>query len=201
MELSGTYDDANADMSVSGVILCGGAGSRLGGADKPLLPVNGAPMVEHVMTAMVPCVDDVMISCNRNLDRYSEYGHQIVVDEVVNRGPLEGLRCALLNCRNDQLLCAPGDSPSVSVEVFERLLTPVSGASKPLVKVAFDGHRQQNLFCLMHRSVLPVVEAQLLKDERSISTFLERCEAVSVDCSDLASCFVNINHPSDIEGL
>ena len=184
---------------ITGVILCGGAGSRLAGADKPLLSVEGEPMVERVMRSMLPCVDEVVISCNRNLDRYRTYGHRIIVDEVADQGPLEGLRCALLQCRTDWLMSAPGDCPFVNQTIFERLRSVDIGSAQ--VKVAFDGHRQQNLFCLMHRSVGEVVSSQLSKGVRSVSKFLDLCDTACVDCSDLASGFLNVNEPSDMERL
>ena len=141
----------------------------------------------------------MVISCNRNLDRYRTYGHRIIVDEVADQGPLEGLRCALLQCRTDWLMSAPGDCPFVNQTIFERLRSVDIGSAQ--VKVAFDGHRQQNLFCLMHRSVGEVVSSQLSKGVRSVSKLLDLCDTACVDCSDLSSGFLNVNEPSDMERL
>ena len=158
-------------------------------------------MVKHVLAAMSPCVDQVMLSCNRNLETYRALGHRVVTDDVPGIGPLEGIRCALTYCESDWLLCAPGDSPRVTSEVFERLLLKGSGQGDRLAAVAFDGQRQQNLFSLMHRSVLSVLESELAKGHRSVYQFLDRCGAEQVDCADLAPGFVNINQPSDWDGL
>lgn len=186
--------------TVAGVILCGGAGSRMSGMDKPLMEVQGVPMVEHVLSAMSPCVDHVIISCNRNLERYRELGHRLVTDEVQGIGPLEGIRSALLHCETDWLLCAPGDCPRVTTEIFERLLA-VSATGDTLAAVAFDGERQQNLFSLLHRSLMSTVESQLAEGVRSVYRVLDRCGAVRVDCADLAPGFVNINESSDLDAL
>ena len=69
-----------APRDITGVILAGGRGSRLGGVDKGLVPLHGRPLIEHVIDALRPQVGALLISANRNHDIYASYGYPVVAD-------------------------------------------------------------------------------------------------------------------------
>src|SRR5260370_42665917 len=81
---------------ISGVILAGGQGRRMGSVDKGLRELRGKPMVAWALERFMPQVDEVIINANQNLDIYARFGHRVVADEICGyAGPLAGLHCAL----------------------------------------------------------------------------------------------------------
>ena len=180
---------------VSGVILCGGAGTRMGHRDKPLIVTNDLPLVAHIAHATRPCVTRLMISCNRNFDAYAPYADVLIKDRDVGRGPLEGIRAALSACTTNWLLVSAGDCPKMTVGLFEHLLR----GEGPGALVAFDGTTQQNLFCVLGKQHLAVAETALASGSTAIHRFLALCQATRVDCTDYAAQFANMNRTSDLE--
>ena len=69
-------------MSVSGIILAGGLGRRMGGVDKGLQLLHGKPMIEHVLERLRPQVGEIVINANQNLERYAAFGHRVVSDRI-----------------------------------------------------------------------------------------------------------------------
>ena len=81
---------------VTGVVLAGGLGRRMGGVDKGLQGLDGRPMVAHVIERMLPQVEELLINANQNLDRYAAFGHRVVADSIEGfAGPLAGLERGL----------------------------------------------------------------------------------------------------------
>ena len=74
---------------VSGIVLAGGLGRRMGGVDKGLQPLHGKAMVEHVLARLAPQVDEIVINANQNLEIYRAFGYRVVSDEIGGfAGPL-----------------------------------------------------------------------------------------------------------------
>lgn len=97
---------------VAAVILAGGQGRRMGGADKGLLDYRGRPLVEWVLDALAPQVAEILISANRNLDRYARYGRRVLPDALPDfPGPLAGVLAALDAVDTEWLLAVPCDTP------------------------------------------------------------------------------------------
>ncbi|MDP2253153.1 MAG: NTP transferase domain-containing protein, partial [Thiobacillus sp.] len=71
-----------ASVRVAAVILAGGQGRRMGGADKGLIDYRGRPLVEWALAALAPQVGEILISANRNLDLYAAYGHRVLPDTM-----------------------------------------------------------------------------------------------------------------------
>ncbi|MFN2644084.1 MAG: NTP transferase domain-containing protein, partial [Burkholderiales bacterium] len=69
---------------MSGIVLAGGLGRRMGGVDKGLQLLHSKPMIEHVLTRLAPQVDDIVINANQNHDRYAAFGHRVVADGIGN---------------------------------------------------------------------------------------------------------------------
>src|SRR5258706_15330656 len=96
---------------ITGVILAGGRGQRMGGVDKGLRELRGKPMVSWVLERLVPQVDEVLINANQNLETYRAFGHPVIEDEVRGfAGPLAGLHCALSAARHPLVVSVPCDS-------------------------------------------------------------------------------------------
>ena len=88
----------NSDKKISCIILAGGKGKRVGGVDKGLLEYKNKPLIEHTINALTPQVDDIIISANRNIERYKDYAKKVISDESEDYlGPLAGIDAALTN--------------------------------------------------------------------------------------------------------
>ena len=85
----------NRELNVTGLILAGGAGRRVGKRDKGLIPWQGQALVAHVSNVLRPQVSELLISCNRNFSQYEEFSDLIIADHRQNfQGPLAGLDAA-----------------------------------------------------------------------------------------------------------
>lgn len=102
-------------------ILAGGEGSRLGGRDKAWLERDGKPQVMHLIDALAPQVDAVMVSANRNAERYLAHGLRAVHDRIAGIGPLGGLHALAAECRSAWLLTVPVDAVTLPADLIESL--------------------------------------------------------------------------------
>ena len=183
--------------AVTGVVLAGGRGARMGGADKGLVEMAGRPMVEHVLAALERQAGAVVVNANRSADRYARYGHPVVPDRLGGfQGPLAGMASALEAAATDLVLAAPCDSPLVSPALGPRLHAALA-AREANVAVAHDGERLHPVFVLLRRSVLPGLEAFLARGERKIDRWLAEEKTEVVDFSDLPGMFLNVNREED----
>jgi molybdenum cofactor guanylyltransferase len=182
---------------VTGLVLAGGLGRRMGGEDKGLVELAGRPMVEHVLDALQPQVGPVLINANRNLDRYAAYGHPIVSDTLQGYlGPLAGMLSALLRLETGYLATVPCDAPLIAADLVGRLYTRCVAVDAELA-VAADGERVQPVFLLLRASVTPALDAYLAGGGRKIDAWFTQVRSTTVDFSDRADTFVNVNDPDE----
>src|SRR5688572_30668694 len=107
---------------ITGLILAGGRGIRMGGADKGLVLLGNRPMVEHVIIRLHPQVGELLINANRNHARYAEFGYRIVSDtHEESLGPLAGMVSGLQVAKTDYIVTTPCDSPLLSDTLVARL--------------------------------------------------------------------------------
>ena len=186
--------------AVTGLILAGGAGSRMGGADKGLLPYQNRPLVAHVIDRLAPQVDNLLISANRNLDAYAAFGYPVLTDSLGDyQGPLAGLAVGLSACTTPWLVTCSCDCPALPGDLVARLLatTEIQGASSAVATVA---GRMQPTFLLCRREMLPALEAYLAAGDRKMGGWCREQGAMEVNFSD-ASAFDNLNTPNELLGL
>jgi molybdopterin-guanine dinucleotide biosynthesis protein A len=190
---------APQNTTVTGVILCGGSGTRMGGTDKPLVRFRGAPMVEQVVKRLLPQVNQVVISANRNLHTYATLGRVITDSPMESRSPLTGVVRAFQEVTSEWLMVCPGDAPLLDTSLVARLqvAAPAQGAA-----FCHDGDRAQVLHVLLHRSLEPMLAAYLDGGHRSVEGWLNtlsRDRVVMVDCRDIATSFRNVNTADDLD--
>jgi molybdenum cofactor guanylyltransferase len=181
--------------AITGVILCGGDGRRMGGVDKPLLLLGGRPLVAHVHTALAPHVSRIVVSANRNRESYAPYG-DVVADRAIGRGPLEGVASALAQVDTPWAFCCPGDSPRFDGRLVTRLAAAIDDGDAAYPS---DGLQPQYLFLLLRTALRAELEAWLESGGRAVHRFLATRKAVAVDASDLAPAFLNVNEPADLQ--
>jgi molybdopterin-guanine dinucleotide biosynthesis protein A len=175
------------------VILAGGSGRRMGGADKGLLPFHGRPMIEWVLERLAPQVGEVLINANQNLDRYAVYGYRVVPDEVEgSAGPLAGLHRGMKEALSPLIATVPCDSPFLPLDLVQRLARPVSSDQAQL-SVARTGTRAHPVFCVARRDLLPHLERFLAEGGRKFDAWYSSLRTVEVAFDDQPEAFENLN--------
>jgi len=182
-----------ARANITGVILAGGQALRLGGRDKGLLPFGGRPLVEWVIAALAPQVGSLLISANRNLERYAGYGLPVVADlDPDFQGPLAGFRSAMNAARTPWILTLPCDGPYPAPDLAARLAQARYVQDGDLA-VATDGQRMQPVHALLPVALAADLDGYLASGERKITRWYARHRVALADLHDRPECFLNIN--------
>lgn len=183
--------------TITALVLCGGKGRRMGGMDKGLILLHGRPLIEHVLEAIKPQVGQVMISANRNSDRYRHYGHRIVADGLPDfQGPLAGFASGLAQLETPYLLTLPCDGPRVPGDLARRLMEALESQHAELA-VAHDGIRLQPVYALLHSNLHASLSAFLEGAERRIDRWYLQHTTALADFSDRPHAFRNVNTPEE----
>jgi molybdopterin-guanine dinucleotide biosynthesis protein A len=139
---------------ITGVVLAGGRGSRMGGADKGLQNFNGMPLALHTLMRLQPQVGEMMINANRNLGAYESFGVPVWPDVLADYpGPLAGFLTALERCETGWLVTVPCDTPLFPQDLVARLARAAEQRGAEIAMAAAreeDGQvRPQPVFCLI----------------------------------------------------
>jgi molybdopterin-guanine dinucleotide biosynthesis protein A len=186
---------------ITGVILAGGQGRRMGSVDKGLKPLRGKPMVQWVLERFVPQVDEVLINANQNLETYAQYGHKVVPDEIGGfAGPLAGLHRGLSTATHDLIATVPCDSPFLPLDLIARLYAALHEQQADLA-VARTGDQPHPVFCLCRKSVLPGLTTFLESGGRKIDAWYAALKVTEVLFDDDAEAFSNINTAEELRAF
>jgi molybdopterin-guanine dinucleotide biosynthesis protein A len=148
-----------ATTDITGIVLAGGRGSRMGGADKGLQNFNGIPLALHTLMRLSPQVGDAMVNANRNLAAYESFGVPVWPDALADYpGPLAGFLTGLERCETPWLVTVPCDTPLFPFDLVARL---AQAADEQQVEIAMaaareeDGQlRTQPVFCLLRADLM-----------------------------------------------
>jgi molybdenum cofactor guanylyltransferase len=176
--------------SITGLVLAGGQGARVGGADKGLLELHGLPLIEHALGRLAPQVSSVMISANRNLDRYRMLVPRVVSDAAVGsepfRGPLAGIHAGLSHSPTAWLAVVPCDAPQLPRTLVARLADAINTRGVLAACARADG-RMQSVFCLLATALVASLAAYMARGGRAVHGWLTDVGAVAVDFEDAAA--------------
>ena len=150
---------------ITGLILAGGRGSRMGGVDKGLQTFNGMPLALHTLTRlqMGGGVGSVMINANRNLSAYESFGASVWPDGMADyAGPLAGFLTGLERCETPYLVTVPCDTPLLPLDLVQRLAQALKAADADIAMAAAPETdkagqvqvRPQPVFCLLRVELL-----------------------------------------------
>jgi molybdopterin-guanine dinucleotide biosynthesis protein A len=188
-------------IEVTGVVLAGGQGSRMGGVDKGLQPFRGRPMAAHAVERFAPQVDELLVNANRNVEEYARFGHRVISDEIAGfAGPLAGFERGLAHAAGELVATVPCDSPFLPPDLVSRLRRALEANGADLA-VAKTGDRSHPVFCLMRRSVHGSLGEFLARGERKIDRWYAALHVVEVPFDDEAEAFLNINTREELADL
>ena len=179
--------------SVTGLILAGGKGSRMGGVDKGLQAFRGRRLVDHVYERFAPQVGGIIINANQNHEEYRTFGVRVVSDAIGGyAGPLAGLHAGLSVSKRPFLASVPCDSPFLPADLIERLYQRIDETGAELA-VAKTGEQPHPVFSLMRRGVLDHLTEFLKSGGRKIDAWYATLNVVEVGFDDEPGAFSNIN--------
>jgi len=188
-------------IEVTGVVLAGGQGSRMGSVDKGLQPFRGRPMVAHVIERLAPQVDEILVNANRNAAEYARFGHRVIADAIPGfAGPLAGFERGLAHASGTLVATVPCDSPFLPADLVARLRAALERVRADLA-VAKTGAQAHPVFCLMRRSVHASLAEFLAGGERKIDRWYASLAVAEVPFDDEPEAFLNINTREELAHL
>ena len=183
--------------AITGVILAGGLGQRMGGIQKGLQVYAGQPLVVHVAQRLAPQVQSVLINANQVMDAYRNLGFPVFSDFFTGyAGPLAGLHAALVQADTDLVITVPCDSPHLPADLVTRLLSALS-STQAEVAIARTHEREHPVFCLCKRSLHVSLLVSLENGERRFLQWFRQQNGVVVEFEDEAA-FRNFNTLADL---
>jgi molybdenum cofactor guanylyltransferase len=196
---------------ITGVVLAGGQGQRMGGVDKGWLLFREEPLVVHAIRRLEPQVGALLINANRELTRYRALGNPVVSDDKANNGttpyagPLAGVLAAMRACTTPWMVTVPCDSPLLPGDLVARMVEAVVQANMtPSLATATTPsagvHSAHPVFSLWHRSLEISLSAYLDGGGRSMHQWLRQEGALHVPFEDTAP-FANLNTMQELEEL
>ena len=189
---------------ITGLILAGGRGSRMGGVDKGLQNHRGIPLAMHALMRLERQVGHIMINANRNLGAYDAFGVPVWPDALADYpGPLAGFLAGLERCETQYLVTVPCDTPDFPEDLVERLAAALEANDAEIAMAATrgaEGTQVQPVFCLMHASVMESLVRFTQAGQRKIDKWTAQHRCVEVPFDDEAA-FFNANTMQELQSL
>ena len=195
---------------ITGLVLAGGLGTRMGRSDKGMLSLHGQPLVRHVLQRLAPQVGQLAISANAHAAAYARFGLPVWPDLLPGQlGPLAGLHSGMQHARTPYLLTVPCDSPLLPPDLAARLAAGLREHDADLAIAvteeldAATGRRVRRphpVFCLVKTSALPQLDAYLAAGERRMRTWHGPLKLAEV-LFENGAAFGNLNTPAELAAL
>jgi molybdopterin-guanine dinucleotide biosynthesis protein A len=198
---------------ITGLILAGGRGSRMGGVDKGLQNFNGIPLALHTLMRLGPQVESVMVNANRNLSAYESFGASVWPDASADfAGPLSGFLVGLERAETPYVLTVPCDTPRLPLDLAERLAAALVREDADIAMAAApetddQGQTQirtQPVFCLMKIEMSESLVKFTHAGGRKIDAWTAQHKTVVVPFdapSDDPLAFANVNTLNELQAL
>ena len=197
-----------ARSEITGLVLAGGRGQRMGGVDKGLQPWRGRPLVDHALAGLAPQVASLLISANRNVADYARRGVPVLVDGDGDfDGPLAGILAGLRRSTTPWLAVVPCDAPRLPADLVARLAQAIAAAG-PGTAGAFVQRREaatarwhaEPVCALLSVTLAPAVAAFLAGGGRKVEAFHDRPGIVRAGFERAGddAAFANFNRPEEL---
>ena len=183
---------------ITGLVLAGGQGRRMGTVDKGLVELDGRALALHVIERLAPQVGRVIVNANQNLERYAAFGHPVVADAIAGfAGPLAGLHAGMSAAITPFIATSPCDSPFLPADLVARLASAFDERAIDIA-VARTFEQPHPVFSLVRRAVQPHLEAFLRSGGRKIDAWYGSLRIAEVAFDDEADAFRNINTVAEL---
>lgn len=187
-------------LPLTGLVLAGGIGLRMGGVEKALLSLHGRPLLAHVVDRLRPQVDEILVNANGDAAQFSGFGDRVIRDEIDGRvGPLAGLHAGLMQAAHAWVLAVPCDAPRLPHDLGARLMQAIQAHGAELA-VARAAGRLHPVFCLVSTALATPLRDYLAEGGRAVMGWIDTRRSVIVSFDD-ADAFTNVNTPEDLAAL
>ncbi len=198
---------------ITGIVLAGGRGTRMGGVDKGLQLYNGLPLAKHAIQQLMPQVGFLLINANRNLEIYEAWGQQfsahVIVDGLADfAGPLAGFLAGMQSCKTPFLMTVPCDTPRFPNDLVARLSEAMIQNNADIAMVSSPDDegvlRHQPVFCLIKRELATSLKIFTDAGGRKIGAWASQHKLVRVNFNqthDDPKAFYNANTLADLQQL
>jgi molybdopterin-guanine dinucleotide biosynthesis protein A len=188
-------------MKVTGVIQAGGRSTRMGGRPKALMELGGRPIIERVLAALAPAVDDVLVVTNTP-ELYAFLGLPMVADVYPDHGSLGGIYSGLKAAGGQAAFTVACDMPFLHSEIVKLVAERAGEGDVVIPRV---GSQLEPMHAAYGKTCLPHIEERLIAGQLKIVELLERVRVVEVAEADVARfrdpriVFMNVNTPDELE--
>ena len=194
---------------ITGIVLAGGRGSRMGGVDKGLQLFNGMPLVKNALTLLKPQVGTMLVNANRNLDTYKALDVPVLVDDLADfAGPLAGFLVGMAHCTTPYLMTVPCDTPCFPADLVTRLSEALLRENADIAMASSPDDTgklcHQPVFCLIKCELLPSLQNFTDGGGRKIGAWASQRRLVRVPFNllhDDPKAFYNANTLADLQQL
>ena len=190
-----------------GVVLAGGLARRMGGGDKPLLPIAGRSMLDHVIERLAPQVDALVLNANGAPERFADYGLPVVADTVAGHpGPLAGVLAGLAWARDNRpttrwVVSAAGDTPFLPRDLVSQFAAALADAAPGTIAVAAHAGATHQAVAAYPVELADGLDRDLRAGEaRALLAWIARHRHVFVpfEAAEGVDPFFNVNTPEDL---
>ncbi|AFQ42747.1 molybdopterin-guanine dinucleotide biosynthesis protein A [Desulfosporosinus meridiei DSM 13257] len=176
-------------MQATGVLLAGGKSSRMK-KDKAFLEIEGQSLAERSLKVLKALFPEVLISSNQP-ELFAQYELPVIRDEVIGRGPLEGLYQGLKAAKHDVVFFVACDMPFLEIELIRFLAKWSSDYDLVVPKLQSGLHP---LHAFYHRRCLSAIKNNLEAGRLKIIDFYSACSAKYVDEKEMSGCFTDLTN-------
>ena len=195
---TGRSEHAGSRPAITGLILAGGQGARMGGPEKPWVRLGDRALIEHAVARLLPQVDTILISTPSQDTRLSSLGLATVADAAEERlGPLAGIAAGLAQASTSWVMVVPCDTPRLPLDLVGLLWQHAQATQPQAVGVSVQGRLHASV-CLLSQSLAPVAAAALNAGVRKLRDWLRSIGAVALELSEQPEAFMNINTPEEL---
>jgi len=187
-------------MRITGVIQAGGKSTRMGGEPKALIELGGRRIVERVIAAIAPVVDDVLVVTNTP-ERYAFLELPMVGDVFPDHGSLGGIYSGLKAATGEAAFTVACDMPFLRSDVARLVIERAAGADVVIPRV---GELLETMHAAYGKACLPHMEACLRAGRLRIVGFFDRVRVLEIPegevrgLADPAVVFMNVNTPDEL---
>lgn len=195
-------------LPLTGIVIAGGKGTRLGGCDKAFLEIDGEPIIVRTLRMFRTLFTQTVVVTLRP-ERFATLGAEVTIDRYQGGGPLAGIHAGLLAAREPYAFVAACDMPLLDDNVIRFLIdriTPKAGPSPDVIVPWWEGDVEP-LHAVYAARCIPIIEQCLQRSEHSIREFLSRVRVDYIPEEELSKVagadrsFTNVNTPSELKWL
>lgn len=188
------------------IILAGGEGKRMRGMDKGLAQYKNTPLIKLVIKKIEPQVSNIIISANRNIEQYKNFGYPVVTDldsasnqknnNDVYQGPLAGIAASLPLCTNEWVFIIACDMPLISDTIVSQLENNLKANNDKTIVIA-EANKKLQLAMLLNKNLLTSIQLSLENNQLKLMQWVSSNQISVVEFS-AENEFRNFNYFKDL---